>query len=192
MQTHRSGQRVRRLLPGLLLLGLLLGSIACVPRSKVTAIVAATPADLSGAFARAVRAEALNATSATPYLDAIDQAIEHADDPWAAAVVIAALDALVTRRLADLDASIDQAIAYRSRASLTEIVQRLRESHAAARAVAAERATAAEEADGPSARSEAAALMGAAIAQALHRLALRVGSADGAKRWRQRTGCARS
>ena len=61
------------------------------------------------------RAEAADAASARPYLDAIDLAVANPDAPGALAVTIAAVDALVYRVAPGFDELPNHASAFRSR-----------------------------------------------------------------------------
>ncbi len=119
-------------------------------------------------FDSALSAEAHDPLAASGYLDAIDATLERWNDPWAAPVLAASLDALVWRRTAELPRNVDHAIVHRSRAAFIDVTARLRAAHS--RAV-----------DHP--------ILGPMLAFSLHELALRTGAIPEAAAFRRQAGC---
>jgi hypothetical protein len=124
---------------------------------------------LAAGFRAALVAEATDSTAAAAYLDVLDAAVDHSDDPLALSAILAALDALVWREVAAMPDYIEHAIVHRSTAALVETSRRLRRAWWRARHIPLGRAL---------------------IASAIDDLALRVGAVREARAWRRRAGCA--
>ncbi|HHH28365.1 MAG TPA: hypothetical protein ENK57_08480, partial [Polyangiaceae bacterium] len=147
-----------------LLLVVVLCTVAC------TAPTAGAPkeghADLGMALVGSKLAEAHDPHVAEPYLRTIEVAIDHPEDPWSRAAVLASLEALVWRDVPGLVG--DHAIVHRSSEALVTTSARLQRIWSGAKGA-------------PLARG--------LIATALHDLALRVGAIKEAAIWRRRAGC---
>ena len=89
-------------------------------------------------------------------------------------MVLASLDALASRQQADMPPGLAHAVVHRSRPALKQAARRLQ--------LAWQRAS----------NAQADPLLGGFVATVLHDLALRVGDAPAAVRWRARAGCVRS
>jgi hypothetical protein len=124
--------------------------------------------DLAAAFASALAAEAKDPLASRGYLDALDAAVAQSHEPWSASLAAAALDALVWRRVHELPASTDHAVAHRSRSNFVEVTERLRVAHE---------------------RGESHPIIGPMIAYTLQELAMRVGAEPEAIRYRKASGC---
>ncbi len=165
----------RRHLSPLLVLPLL-APCAGTARTPAAVSPSAGPApDFGAAYAAAFQAEALDATAAQPYLDLVDLALAHPDDPGALAAALAAVDALVTASVPGFEGP--QALAYRSRDLFALVTARLRGAwDASAKAPA----------------SPSLPLLRGTIAAALHELALFTGDTPAAHLWGGRRGCVKA
>lgn len=158
-----------RLIGLLVLLGAGLLGPACHAPTQGARAPAPFVGTASELLVRAIAAEAEDADAVEPYLRVIDRVVSLPSEPLANAALAGALDALVTRKLPSLDTGLEQAAAFRTRASLVEVAQRLERAWALA--------------------VDAGPLMKPQLAAALHLLALRVGDEAAAVRWRERSGC---
>jgi hypothetical protein len=147
------------------LLAALTGCAAATPPP----VAPLAPVDLAADLERAFDGEARDPLAAEGYLRTLEQALAEPNDPWALASSLAALDALVSRRIDALGHGVEHALVHRSRANLVEVSQRLRRAYAAA--------------------GHSHPVLRALVARALHDLALRVGAERAAAKWRQRAGC---
>lgn len=163
----------------LFLLAAVCATPGCEPQAPVTP-KGPPPAALAEAFAAAFDAEALDATAAAKYLDALDRSIENPNDPESVATVIAAVDALVFRQVDMVGLPGEQAIVYRSRELLPVVVDRLRAAwqHAGDKL---------DELAAPGSLPFSRRI----IATALDEIALYVGQDQAAMIWAERRGCAR-
>lgn len=155
--------RIRKRFTGLLATLLL---SAC--RSPAAEPPRTNGATLPQLFESALATEAHEPLLATGYLDAIDAGVASWNDPWAAPVVAASLDALVWRRTAELSKDIEQAVLHRSRSGFIEVTARLRSARL---------------------RAENHPILGPMLANALHELALRTGAEPEAEVFRRGAGC---
>ena len=131
--------------------------------------------DLVKPFAEAAYAEQTRgaATAIQAYLDLLDRSLDHPSAPHAIEATLAAVDALVHRSSGSLSRiSNDHALAFRHPGAMKLIAGRLDKAYDSAGAA------------GPFARG--------VIAEAGLALAMHEGDAGLAKKWRQRTGCART
>ncbi|NUP09462.1 MAG: hypothetical protein HOW73_25695 [Polyangiaceae bacterium] len=125
---------------------------------------------VSKAYVAAFHAEMQDPQDPEAYLDAVDAAVDNAEDPESLAVMIAALDALLEGGAGPRTA---QPIAYRARENFQKIAIRLREAY--------------DELDGSDA--ETAPFMRGLLARGLHGMAQFTGENGGAKVWFQKRGC---
>ncbi|HZO15811.1 MAG TPA: hypothetical protein VFB62_21205, partial [Polyangiaceae bacterium] len=144
----------------------LLVCVACAPQRPPRG-AEGEAREMRAALVKAIEAEATDPLAAKPYLDAIDAALN--DDRASLQVVLAALDALVWREVPSMAPGVEHALVHRSPNVMADVSARLRGSWS---------------------RASAAPIQRAAIAMALHELALRVGADGDAIRWRRRSGCA--
>ena len=147
------------------LLLLLLLTAACARPPQPSAPPSATSADT---LAIAQQRELRDALSPQSYLMALGDAVATPHDPLSLPVALAAIDALVFREVRGLAPGTEHAIAQRSADGLARTAYDLRYTWH---------------------RAAASPLVRGLIADALHHLAMRVGDADAAIKWRRRAGC---
>jgi hypothetical protein len=146
------------------------GTVGCGTSGAVTPVTSAS--STASSFGVAMRAEMSAPEDPRPYLDALDGAVAHPKDPAALAVVLASLEALVSRA-PGAPGTIVTPVAWRSRDGFQLVAVRLRAAWDAL-----------EGSD-----AELAPHMRAQIAKALHSMALFTGEAKGAEVWGARRGC---
>lgn len=147
-------------------------SLGCVEPPKLP--VQPPAPRLSEAFSAAFDAEAKDAASVEPYLNAVDQAVANPEAKGALATVIASADALVFGANQELDLVRDHALSFRAREHLPLVASRLRRAWFAA---------------GEHPRAPQMPFMRGFLAHALHRLALFTGEEQPASVWMGRRAC---
>jgi hypothetical protein len=148
-----------------IVIALLALAAACTP-AQAPGGAAGAPQGLPALFLAAQQHEATEPLDPAPYLAVVDQALAAPSEPWALAALLASVDALLWREVVGLSG--DHAVAYRSHAALERTAARLRAAWAS---------------------GQGTPLMRGIVADGLHELALRVGAAKDAAKWRQRAGC---
>lgn len=122
---------------------------------------------LAARFDAALVRESVAPDDPAGYLDAIDAALSDWNDPWAVAVVTAAVERLVWPT-GELPREMDHAVVHRQRGALVEVTRRLGAAYA---------------------RAEGHPILGPMLALSLHELALAAGAEPEAAALRRRGGC---
>ena len=167
-----------RLAPAFPVLLLAVGLSACGAAQTSTKERAAGDETPSAALCAAIDAEAADPTAAEGYLRSVESAAADPGRAGALAAALGAIDALVFRNAPGMDDVANQPVAFRSREAMGEVVTRLGKAWDAA---------------GDAGDDEAVAggrvFVRAAIARALHELALYSGDPTAAAAWAARRGC---